>query len=135
MDTSTLVENQIDDGKKLIEDLTRHGFPITTAFWLRPTEDGRWYFTLVSPLVDSEGIAQAYQRLHPVVWARPQPCAIDPLKITLIGLDNPIAKDVLAIQRTAPGPRICAIRGEGIRLGNVSVDGAYIYPLPVTIPT
>src|SRR5438105_4103713 len=102
MDTNTLVENQIDYGKRLIEDLPRHGFEVATAFWLHATEDDRWSFYIVSPLVDSEGPLQAYRRLNPLVRAMPQPYWIDPLAIKLIGPDDPIAKDVLAIHRCAP---------------------------------
>jgi hypothetical protein len=135
MDTITLVENQIHDGKKLIDELPRHGFDVTTAFWLHASDEDRWRFNILSPPVDSEGLSQAYRRLHPLVRAMPQPFYIDPLAIKLIEPDHPIAKDILDIHRRSSGSQMCAIRWGGTRLGSVSIEGAYLYPLPVTAPT
>src|ERR1700694_4570599 len=104
MDTESLVENLIDDGQKLVEEVLQRGFPVTAAFWLKASEDDRWYFYIVSPVVDDEGLAQGYRRLHPLVRRVPEPLGIDPLEIKLIGPSNPIAQDVLAIHRRAPGP-------------------------------
>jgi hypothetical protein len=132
MATDTLVENLIDDGRKLVEELPQRGFDMTTAFWLRASEDNKWYFYIVSPVVDREGLAKAYRQLHPLVRAMPQPFWIDPLEIKLIGPNNPIARDVLAIHNCAAGPQVCPIRWGGRILGNVSVEGAYLYPLPAT---
>jgi hypothetical protein len=134
MDTDTLVENLIDDGRKLVEELPQRGFEVTAAFWLKASEEGKWYFYIVSPVVDAEGLAKAYRRLHPLVRKMPQPFWIDPLEIKLIGPNNPIAQDVLAIHSRAPGPRVSPIRWGGKKLGNVSIEGAYLYPLPVTAP-
>ncbi len=134
MDTETLVANLVDDGQKLVEEVSQRGFHVTAAFWLKASEDDRWYFYIVSPTVDDEGLAQAYRRLHPLVRGVPEPLWIDPLEIKLIGPSNPIAQDVLAIYRHARGPRVSPIRWGGKRLGNVSVEGTYLYPLPVTMP-
>jgi hypothetical protein len=134
MDTNTLVENLIDDGRKLVEELPQHGFEVSAAFWLKASEDGKWYFYIVSPVVEAEGLVKAYRRLHPLVRKMPQPFWIDPLEIKLIGPTHPIAQDVLAILSRAPGPRVSPIRWGGQKLGNVSVEGAYLYPLPAAAP-
>ena len=134
MDTESLVDNLIDDGQKLVEEVSQRGFPVTAAFWIRASEDDRWYFYIVSPVVDNEGLAQAYRRLHPLVRGGAEPLWIDPLEIKLIGPSNPIAQDVVAILRRAPGPRVSPIRWGGTRLGNISVEGVYLYSLPATTP-
>jgi hypothetical protein len=134
MDSESLVEDLIDDGQRLADELARRGFPVTAAFWLKPSERNRWYFYVVSSVVDDEGLTQAYRRLHPVVRAMPELLWIDPLEIRLIGPSNPIAQDVLAIHSRVRGPRATPIRWRGTRLGNVSVEGAYLYPPPVTTP-
>ena len=127
MDTETLVENLLDDGQKLIEALPQNGFPVTAAIWLKTSWNGRWYLYIVSPVVDAEGITEGYRRLHPLIRQMPEPFGIDVFKVKLIGLENPIAKDVLAIHPHAPGPRV---RWRGISLGNVSIEDAYLYLLP-----
>jgi len=132
MDTDTLVENRIDDGQKLVEELPQGGFDVTAAFWLKASEDGKWYFYIISPMVDTEGLAKGYRFLHPLVRAMPQLFWIDPLEIKLIGPSNPIARDVLAIHNRIPGPRVCPVRWGGKMLGNMSIEEAYLYPLPVT---
>jgi hypothetical protein len=131
MDTESLVENLIDDGQKLFEYLPQNGFTVAVAFWLKASEDGRWYFYLVSPVVDADGLPKAYRRLHTLIRRMPEPVSIDPLEIKLIGPENPIAKDVLAIHTRVPGPRPSPIRWGGTSLGNISIEGAYLYPLPV----
>jgi hypothetical protein len=134
VDTEILVENLIEDGQKLVEELPQRGFEVTAAFWLKASEDGKWYFYIISPLVDAEGLAKAYRQLHPLVRAMPSPFWIDPLEIKLIGPDNPMARDVLAIYSRASGPRVSPIRWGGKKLGNVSIEGAYLYPLPAATP-
>jgi hypothetical protein len=129
-----LVENLIDDGRKLVEELLQSGFEVAAAFWLKTSEDYKWRFYIVSPVVDAVGPNQAYRRLHPLVWSRSQPFGIDPLEINLIGVNDPIARDVLAIQRRAPGPHVSFLRWGGTRLGNMSIEEAYFYLLPVTTP-
>jgi hypothetical protein len=134
MDTCTLVESLIKGGQKLIEELRQRGFDVAAAFWLRASENGKWYFYIVSPVVDAEGAVNAYRRLHPLVWAMPQPFSIDPLEIKLIGPKNPIAQDVLRIQSRPTAARGYSIGWPGKMLGNVYVDEAYLYPLPATTP-
>jgi len=130
MDTDTLVEHWIDDGRKLVDELLQRGFDVEAAFWLQASEDGKWYFYIVTPLVDAQGLVQAYRQLHPLVYSRPQPGWIDPLKITLIGPSSPIAQDLPDVR----GRTTAYVRWEGRRLGNRSIEGAYIYPVPATTP-
>jgi hypothetical protein len=129
MVTDTLVEQLINDGQKLVERLPQNGFEVTTVLWLKSTYNGRWYFYIISPVVENEGILQAYGRLHPLIRQMPQPFWIDPLEVKLIGPSDPLAKDVLAIHRHAPAPLVYPRPWGGIRLGSVSIEGAYLYPL------
>lgn len=133
MDTCTLVTEQIDAGERLLRQLRSDGFDVTAGFWLQASEEGAWRFCMVSPLVETEGLAQAYRRLHPVIWKMPQPFWIDPLEVRLIGPSNPIAQDVLAVQARLPSPLVSPIRWGGNRLGNLNVEGAYIYPLSARV--
>ncbi len=130
MDTVPLVSEQVDGGSKLLHQLPQNGFEVTVAFWLQPTDRGRWYFYIVSPVVETEGPAEAYGRLHASIRRMPQPLGIDPLKVKLIGPTHPIARDVLDIHKQAPDPRTSPVRWGGNQLGNLSVEGTYLYPLP-----
>jgi len=134
MDTDTLVEKRIDDGRKLVDELAQSGFKATAAFWLKASDDGKWNFYLVSPVVDAGGLGKAYRLLHPLVRARPQPIWIDPLEIKLIGPSNPSAREVLSIHSRIRGPHVSPLSWGGTKLGNMSIEGAYLYPLPATTP-
>src|SRR6266849_4081742 len=123
MDTDTLVENLIDDGQKLVEALPQLGFEVTAAFWLHASEDSKWYFYIVTPVVDAEGLAKAYRRLHPLVRKMPQPFWIDPLEIKLIGLSSPLARDLMAIHSRVSGPSVGPIRWGGKKLGHLTIEG------------
>lgn len=135
MATDTLVENLLNDGRKLVEELSQGGFEVAAAAWLKASEDGKWRFYLISPLVDAEGHSKAYRRLHPLIWTRTQPFGIDPLEIRLLGSSHPIGRDVLAaIRNRVSAPLVSPIRWAGTRLGNVSIEEAYLYPVPVNTP-
>lgn len=128
--SATLVDDLIEDGARIVEQLPQDGFEVTAALWLKAAEDGQWYFYIVSPVAESERMSDAYRRLHTLIRRMPQPLWIDPLEVKLIGPSNPIARDVLAIHNRAPGAKTCPIRWGGEQVGNVHLDGAYLYPLP-----
>lgn len=133
MDTEALVDHLIDDGQKLVDQRPARGFPITAALWLKSADEGKWQFYIVSSAVDTDGLTKAYGKLHALIRAMPKPFWIDPLEVKLISPIDPIAKDVLDIQRRFPGAAASPIRWEGITLGNVSIEGAYLYPLPASV--
>jgi hypothetical protein len=83
-------------------------------------------------VVDEEGIAKAYRRILPIIWQMPQPFWVDPFDVKLIGMKNPLAQDVLALQRQHDGRASSGYAGQ--RLGGSSIEGAYFYPLPITAP-
>jgi hypothetical protein len=130
MVTDTLVSNLVGDGQRLVDELPRSGFAVAAAFWLKASEDCKWYFYIVSPSVDSDGLAKAYRRLHPLVRNLSAPVEIDPLEIKLIGPSNPIARDVVAVLGRFTGTSRLPILWGGKELGNVSIEEAYLYPLP-----
>jgi hypothetical protein len=134
MDSDTLVEQQIDEGQKLIEKLLQHGFEVSAAFWLKASEDGKWRYYLVAPAVDVEGLVNAAKQLHPVVYSTPRPVWINPLEINLIGPSHPLAKDVIAIHDRTAGPAVSPIRYVGNYLGDTSIEDAYLYPVPAAMP-
>ena len=103
MDTTTLVSDLTENGRRIIEQLPQSGFEVTAALWLKKAEDGQWYFYVVSPLVENEKKSHAYGRLHTLIRQMPEPHWIDPLEVRLIGPSHPIAKDVLAIHNGAWG--------------------------------
>jgi hypothetical protein len=128
MDTTALVGIFFADGQKLVDQLPREGFEVTTAFWMKKAENGEWYFYIVSPNVDSERHLRDYGRLHTIIRAMPEPFSINPFEVKLIEPADPIAQDVLRIQQRSPRARVLPGSLGVKRLGNASIEGAYLYP-------
>jgi len=127
MDTATLVEEMIDDGRRLLMELERDHFEVMVAFWAKRGEPGRWQLRIASKAVDASGAMPFHQVVREALRRLPDPM-ITSEEVRLIGANDPMAKDALAIRQRQAGTR--PIRYDGRRLGNTVIDDAYIYPLP-----
>ncbi len=137
MDQDTMVNEQTDRGKRLIEALAADGFDVRVAFWAKPTDEGTWFLYLASPLVDDKGPAVAYRLVHDILRKMPD-LWIDPFEIRVVGLNDSLTEAALAATRPKVPDSPFAVRNPkpypgmtwfgGSSLGGVSIDGAYIYP-------
>lgn len=125
MDQSTLVEEQIDDGRRFVERFAADGNPIQAAFWVKTAEEGLWFLYLASELVDREGPAAAYRAVHNSLRKLGQPW-ISSSEIKVVSPNNPIAQDIFSVMKRYPGR--LATRHGGKQLGSMAVDQTYIYP-------
>ena len=66
MGTTVLVDNQVEDGNKLIQALDRSQFSLVGALWFYSSSD-EWRLLLVSPLVDTIGPKQCYGVIQSVL--------------------------------------------------------------------
>jgi hypothetical protein len=127
LDQFPLVNDQIDDGKRLVARLVEEGISVKAAFWVKESETGKWFLYIASALVGRDGdTLAAYGRLLPVIRQMPQPFDINPFRVKAVGRSSPIAKAVLALQEHHPGQR--GFYHEGTQLGDRYIEGAYIYP-------
>jgi len=55
-----LVETDIEDGRKILEELEKRHLRITAAFWLHFQEEGDWKLVVVSPDVAEKGTTALY---------------------------------------------------------------------------
>lgn len=131
MDQGPLVELQIQDGQRLIDRLVGEGIAVTVACWVKESESGQWFLYLATPLVGPDGATRpAYRRVIAVIRVLHQEgFGIHPLEVKVIRPTSPVAEAVLAWQRQHPGKRPTWYRGT--RLGELDIEGAYIYP-PLT---
>lgn len=125
MDQSTLVEDQIDDGRRFVERFAADGNPVHAAFWTKTAEEGIWFLYVVTELIDCVGPAAAYRTVH-VAFQRLGESWVSSSEIKVISPNNPIAQDVLAVMARHPGR--LATRFSGRTLGSMSVEQTYIYP-------
>lgn len=125
MDTELLVEDQIDDGQMLIEQLVKHGFEVSAAFWVKRSGDAPWRFFIASPLADTEKQGNVYHRVYTAL-DEISSLTVTPSDINLIGDSNPIARSAIQLRdsRSAKTP----IKYHGNRLATLAIEEAYIYP-------
>ncbi|HUY35849.1 MAG TPA: hypothetical protein VMV69_24110 [Pirellulales bacterium] len=120
-----MVDNRIDDGRKLIAELVRDGFDVTVAFWILTSEEGLWHLYIGSTSAEAENIGDNYRRIYACLRQVPNP-SVSFSEINLVHPTNPIARDAIAARDRYPGRIPTRYRGK--RLGNLTVDEAYIYP-------
>lgn len=130
MDTSSLVESSIEDGRTLLEQLARDGFDITGAFWVRfkYEEDGPWFY-LVSKTVDQKGSQAAFRDVHDSLQRIPLPwrawfSVSDISELHLVGTNHSLAKELLAFRDRYSGRN----RFRGVSIGDNLLEDLYIYP-------
>jgi hypothetical protein len=131
MDTVALVDDQIGDGRKLLEQLVCDDFDVTIAFWVRfqAEQDGPWFY-IVSKTVDQQGLHAAYRAVHESIRRIRAPrgpwiSVSDVGELKLVGVNDPLAKDVLPFRDRYPG----RYRFKGAKVGNLIAEDLYIYPL------
>ena len=126
MDQDTLVEQQIRDGQRLIEDLAGSGFSVAAAGWIKTTDDSQWYLYIASSVVDMEGSSKGYGIVHPLIRKMPAPFWIGPFDVKLIRERDALAVGIHELYQRYPAPLPTWYRQP--QLGGVSIEAAYLYP-------
>jgi hypothetical protein len=129
MDQTALVSDQIEDGKRLLGRLAEEGIGVTAAAWLKESDGERWHLYLATHLMREDSDPRpAYRRILLLVQQMPHPFGIEPLTVRLVEGDGPLAQAITTWHQRHPGNRV--IPYDGVQLGGVSIEGAYIYPEP-----
>jgi hypothetical protein len=132
MDYVPLVNEQIEDGKRLLERLAEEGVSVTAACWLKETERSRWHLHFVSSLMDDKGgRLPAYERVRMLMEQIPQPFWIELAEVRFEKPNGPLGKAMREIVLTSNGKLPMHLSSGS--LGGVSIDAAYIYP-PISAP-
>jgi hypothetical protein len=61
MDRTSLVEHDLNEGRRLVQALDTVGFPLPAAFWFYHSERDRWQLMIGSPVVTDKGPLYAYE--------------------------------------------------------------------------
>src|ERR1700730_10409932 len=61
-----LVEREIRDGARLLDELNRRGFDVTACFWYDLPDSPRWTLVIAAKIVDHEGTRGGYGILNEV---------------------------------------------------------------------
>jgi hypothetical protein len=129
MDQTSLVMAEFGAGEQLLRHLQGAGFPVTAAAWIKEPDVRDWYLFIASPKVEDLGPLEAYSIVGEAYRQLPASPWFDPFRIRLIGATNPVAKDLAAFESKYASSAASPLRFYGPRLGDLSVEGAYIYSL------
>jgi hypothetical protein len=125
VDQSTLVDNQIEDGRRFVERFAADGNPVRAAFWVKTAEEGIWFLYVATDIVERAGPAAAYRAVHASLRTLGE-SSLSSSEIKVVSPNNPVAKDVLAVMAHHSGRS--ATRFGGKTLGSIAVEQTYIYP-------
>src|ERR1700723_820469 len=101
MDQIALVENQIDDGQRLLDKLMEADFVVRAACWVKPAEEDWWSLYIATPAVDEKGPSVGYGQVIPVLRSL-EPVTIGASDIKLVGEKHPIVEDAIDLLRRFP---------------------------------
>src|SRR5262245_25684799 len=118
MGASTLVDVDIDRGRRALKALDDAGLKVRSALWLFAPAASDWRLRLTMPLVDQEGTRAVYERVRQVLAT--EHVDIPVWSIQVVGTRDPVTKGIRKAIRTRP------TEISGIRMRNNVVDDQYI---------
>lgn len=125
-----LVGELIDDGKALLAELDRTGFPVSAAFWVDLPDSEYWRLVLASHLVDIYGPMDAYKKVQRALVSmklgatRPSGLSLDDISVF-----SPNDQDYLALRQVAAGPGRLGMGPAHGRAPRKVFEDAHIYRL------
>jgi hypothetical protein len=105
--------------------------PIQSAFWLKESDNGRWYLYIASEQITDENFDVVYGEVGDLAAEMPDPY-FDIFHVRVIGASDPLAKAVREMQKRYPGR---SQRFHDKILTHRSYEDGYIYPSPIPVPS
>lgn len=131
MDQGPLVKEQIEAGARFLAEFHKYA-PVQAAFWLKESDEGEWYLYVASDQITDDNFDIGYGEVARIFAVLKDPW-FDPFQVKLIGMDDPLAKAAMDLIRRFPGRGHVRVHGE--TFGGVAVDGIYLYPSPIPVPS
>lgn len=125
MDQATLVDRDLDEGWRLVQALDRAGFPVVAALWSFFPEEGVWRLLIASPKVSELGPRGAYAAIQDVLLKTR--LGLPLYRISAVGLDDPLITELRVVAGTDPAPFIGKTSLQNAVIGDIYVEGAYVY--------
>lgn len=125
MDQSTLVGDQIDEGRRFVERFAADGNPVRAAFWGKAEEEDSWFLYVATETVDRVGPTATYRAAHSSL-EKLRESWITGSEIKVISPSDPVAREVIALMARHSGPP--ATRLSSYRLGPTGIEYSYVYP-------
>jgi hypothetical protein len=131
MDKGPLVNEQINAGVRFLAEFQNY-LPIQSAFWLKESENGRWYLYVASDQITDENFDVVYGEVGRLAEVIRDP-NFDVFQVKVIGADDSLAKAVLEMQKRYPGRS--PLRFHDKTFGGHNFEEVYVYPQPIPVPS
>ena len=128
MDQGPLVIEEANAGEEFVRRLDKR-LPVSAAFWVKDSEEERWYLYVASDEITDSNLNVAYGEVLRVAADAPSP-HLDPFQVKLIPSGDPLAQAALTIHHRFPTK--LATRLGSSNFGGMGVDAVYLYPAPNT---
>ncbi|WP_162417795.1 hypothetical protein [Cyclobacterium roseum] len=125
MDKKTLVNIDIEEGKKVLEALDDSNLSISSAFWFFLDDIEEWRLFFVAPDFDLVGPKKLYSKVQKILQDHKNEINIPLEAISLISPKDQLI-GILKMAITT-GPGISGIRFSGNVINGVLIKDAYIY--------
>lgn len=125
MDFLPLVREEIDAGAELIKRLGADQTPVRVAFWLKPTDEPRWYLYLAADWVPHRSSTAGYKVVQKIVRAMDNEY-LDLFKTKVISMNDPLT--IAAQQFHQDYPSKSPSWYGNSEFGSELVDKVYLYP-------
>jgi hypothetical protein len=122
---TSLVERDIQEGRKLVQSLDLAGLRINAALWLFIPESSEWRLTIATPLVDEKGPLHTYRRVHTALKSISPPLSISIQNIAAISPDDSLIQQLKGAVRT--GRNLEGVRFTRNFIKNSYIEDAYLY--------
>ena len=124
MDKSTLVDKDINEGKKLIEAIDEAGITLQAALWFYLSESDEWRFMIALPVIDQTGPKKTYKIIQSIL-SKMEPLGISLKDISIVSPNHNLIKVLKMVISTGPG--IQGIRMKRNMVNNIFIEDIYIY--------
>jgi hypothetical protein len=127
-DTFVLDDDKRDGGAELIDRFSKK-WPVQTAFWVKPSDRDRWFLYIAAAGIDHSNIREGYEEVLRLVKTMRGPY-FDPFQVNLVESEDPLVSDVMELHRRYAQVKLSPTNFNASYLGGMSIEGAYLYPLP-----
>jgi hypothetical protein len=124
MNKKTLVNIDIEEGKKLIDLLDRSGMKISSAFWLYLTEIQEWRLMLATPDIDTLGRKKTYAKILELLNQHLESIDMPLDAISVISPDQELNRHLRTVVKK--GKEISG-RFSGIVVNGTLIEDTYLY--------
>jgi hypothetical protein len=125
MDKEALVDREIEEGHRLVQALDQARVPVVAALWSFLPEEGVWRLLISSPKVSEAGPRAAYAAIQDVLLK--SHIGLPLHRISAVGPDDPFITELRIFAGTDPAPFIGNTYLQKAVIGDMYIEGAYIY--------